>query len=132
MKFINSKISIWDYFGNPQATYLSYTGEEKSKMFREYYNKLVDTYFRTGNLFLFVFARVWLVSLVRFLVLSLIFFFGVFLGNQHAQTQIDSGISRAVRDANKISMTKNIFGDNRIETTVTAEKTSFNRNIVDV
>ena len=48
-------------------------------MFREYYNKLVDTYFRTGNLFLFVFARVWLVSLVRFLVLSLIFFLVFFL-----------------------------------------------------
>lgn len=78
VKFISSKISIWDYFGNPQATYLSYTGEEKSKMFREYYNKLVDTYFRTGNLFLFVFARVWLVYLVRFLILSLIFFFLVF------------------------------------------------------
>ena len=74
VKFINSKISIWDYFGNPQATYLSYTGEEKSKMFREYYNKLVDTYYGTGNLFLFVFARVWLISLVRVSVLSLMSF----------------------------------------------------------
>ena len=65
---------MWDYFGNPQATYLSYTGEEKSKMFREYYNKLVDTYYGTGNLFLFVFARVWLISLVRVSVLSLMSF----------------------------------------------------------
>lgn len=47
-------------------------------------------------------------------------------------TQIDSGITQAVRYANKISITKNIFGENRIETTVTPEKTSFNRNTVDV
>ena len=47
-------------------------------------------------------------------------------------TQIDSGITQAVRDANKISITKNIFGENRIETTVTAEKTSFKRNTFDV
>ena len=43
-------------------------------MFREYYNKLVDTYYGTGNLFLFVFARVWLISLVRVSVLSLMSF----------------------------------------------------------
>lgn len=47
-------------------------------------------------------------------------------------TQIDSGITEAVRDANKISITKNIFGENRIETTATAEKTSFKRNTFDV
>ena len=45
-------------------------------------------------------------------------------------TQIDSGISQAVRAASKIFTTKNIFGDNRIEATLTAEKTSFKRNTV--
>ena len=39
---------------------------------------------------------------------------------------------QAVRDANKISMTKSILGDNRVETVVTAEKTSFKKNTVDL
>ena len=56
----------------------------------------------------------------------------LFSVNQQAPTQIDSGISQAIRDANKISMSKNIFGDNKVETTVTAEKTSFKRNAVDI
>ena len=113
--------------GIPQATYLSYTGKEKSKMCRKYDNKLVDKYFETSNLFLFFFVCVWLISLVHVWLLGLISFLDLFLGNQHAQTQIDSGISQAVRDASKTSMTKNIFDDNRIETTVTAEETSFKR-----
>ena len=41
-------------------------------------------------------------------------------------------ISQAIRNANKISMSKYIFGGNRVETTVTAEKISFKRNAVDV
>lgn len=45
---------------------------------------------------------------------------------------MDSGISQAVREANKISMTKNILGDNRIETTVMEEKTSFKRNTTNI
>ena len=54
-------------------------------------------------------------------------YFSDFLGflslvkNQVA-SKIDSGISQAVRDANKISMTKNIFKDGSIEIAVTAEK----------
>ena len=36
--------------------------------------------------------------------------------------QIDSGIPQAVRDANKISMTKNLFGDDRVETILVARK----------
>ena len=42
--------------------------------------------------------------------------------------QVDSGISQAARDANKISMTKKVFGD----TTLTAEKSSFKRNTTDL
>ena len=59
-------------------------------------------------------------------------FLGPFLENRQASTQIDSGISQVIRDTNKMSMLKNIFGDNRVETTVTAQKTSFKRNTVDV
>ena len=44
-RFINSKMSIWDYFGVPQATYLGYMNEDKSRMFKEYYNKLVNRYY---------------------------------------------------------------------------------------
>ena len=47
--------------------------------------------------------------------------------------QIDSGISQAVKGTDKISMVKNIFGNERIETTLTAEKTmSFRRNTTDI
>ena len=47
--------------------------------------------------------------------------------------QIDSGISQAVKGTGKISMVKNIFGNERIETTLTAEKTmSFRRNTTDI
>ena len=42
--------------------------------------------------------------------------------------QVDSGISQAARDANKISVTKKVFGD----TTLTAEKSSFKRNTTDL
>ena len=46
-----------------------------------------------------------------------------------ASTEIDSSISRAVKDSNKIFMVINIFGDGRIET---VEKSSFKRNTTDV
>ena len=55
-----------------------------------------------------------------------------FLGNEAKSTEIDNGISQAVRNSDKISMMKNIFGG-RLETTLTAEKsTSFNRNIINI
>ena len=43
-------------------------------------------------------------------------------GNGSYNTQIDSGISQAIQNSSKISLSKNIFSDNRIETTVSAEK----------
>ena len=78
VKFINSKISIWDYFSIPESTYLGYTGEQKSRMFKEYDNKLVDKYCGTGDLILFIFAYVWLISLVCVSILGLIFFWVFF------------------------------------------------------
>lgn len=56
-----------------------------------------------------------LIFLVYFLLI--VFFLAIF----DIFFQIDSGISQAVSDTNKISMTKNIFGDGRIETALTAE-----------
>lgn len=59
--------------------------------------------------------------------------FWVFVSeNQSAFTQIDNGISQAIKNSNKISMTKNFLGGDRVETTVTAEKSSFKRNIENV
>lgn len=56
--------------------------------------------------------------------------FWVFVSeNQSAFTQIDNGISQAIKNSNKISMTKNFLGGDRVETTVTDEKSSFKRNI---
>ena len=52
--------------------------------------------------------------------------------NQDASAQIDNDISEAIKNANKISMAKNLFSNNRVETTVTAENTSFKRNAVDI
>ena len=47
--------------------------------------------------------------------------------------EIDSGFSQALRGADKILMDKNIFGNERIETTETAEKTTgFKRNATDI
>ena len=67
--------------------------------------------------------------LLYFLVI--VFFGYFFIVGMNAPRQIDSGISQAVRDANKISMTENIFEDGRIETAVTAEKNGFKRNATD-
>ena len=41
---IASEISIWEYFGIPQAHYLTLDKAEKSKMLGEYYIKLVSQY----------------------------------------------------------------------------------------
>ena len=47
VKFINSKCSIWDYYGVPKSVYLSYTNEDKTKMFKGYYKNLTEKYY--GN-----------------------------------------------------------------------------------
>ena len=62
------------------------------------------------------------------------FFFVVLClaGNGSCNTQIDSGISQAIQNSSKILMSKNIFSDNRIETTITAEKYSFKSTTTDV
>lgn len=54
------------------------------------------------------------------------------LGASASSSSIDSGISSAVRDSSKLSMTK-IMHESRMETTITAEKdTSFKRNSTDL
>ena len=65
--------------------------------------------------------------LLYFLLIT--FFEGYFFTvGVNASTEIDSSVSRAVKDSNKISMVINIFSDGRIET---AQKNSFKRNTTD-
>ena len=52
IKFFSSKISIWNFFGVPQSSYLALSTEEKSAMFRQYYNKLESKFHgQSGKLF---------------------------------------------------------------------------------
>ena len=55
LRFIASKITIWDFFGIQQSTYLGYSKQEKSRMFSDYYQRLVSEYFgvNTKNLSFF-------------------------------------------------------------------------------
>ena len=134
VRFMNSKISIWDFYGIPQANYLSYSVEKKSKMFKKYYLKLLEKHYgSTGKKNFFVWFGL---SGEPFSLLSDFWsdiFLVLFLAMQHTRsTEIDSGFSQAIRDSNKISMTKTIFSDNRVETAITAKKTSFKSNTIDV
>ena len=45
LKYIASKISIWDYFSIPRAQYLALNDAEKSRVLNDYYQKLVTKYF---------------------------------------------------------------------------------------
>ena len=49
LPFMASKVDIWDFFGISQSQYLSLSTEEKSKILREYYKKLLIVYFCDGK-----------------------------------------------------------------------------------
>ena len=49
INFLSAKISVWDFFIIPQLFYLACRGEEKSKTFKYYYDKLLDKYFGEGK-----------------------------------------------------------------------------------
>ena len=53
LRYIASQVSIWDYFGIPQVKYLALDKNEKSRMFPEYYNKLVLKYFSGKKIYFF-------------------------------------------------------------------------------
>ena len=77
VKFISSKIPIWDLFGVPQSSYLNLSVEEKSAMFKQYYEKLVSKYHgKLGKLIfcLYCLTCVCCFCLVLDLVFGLIFF----------------------------------------------------------
>ena len=58
IKFTNSQISVWDFFGVPQTTYLNNTNKEKSRMFKEY-SKLFNKFYGQGKFFVCFFWLVW-------------------------------------------------------------------------
>lgn len=139
LRYFASKITILVFFGIPHWTYLAYSKEEKSSMFREYYQKFVLKYF-SGNgkkkldFLLFLSENVWIFFVwcfwcLLFLFSDIFLFWFIFLATDHGSTQVNTGISKAVRWADKISMTKSIFGEGRVETTLTAKKSvAFKRN----
>ena len=136
LRFIASKISIWYFFGLPQANYLALSKGEKSRMCKDYYKKLVLKYFSDKNIFLSFFLNclrpMFEISALSSVCVLISFFWLFFLGNEAKSTEIDSSISHAVRNSNKISMTKNIF-EGSAEITLTVEKfISFKRNTTDV
>ena len=54
VRYTSSKISIWNFFEIPEATYRNFSVPEKSKMFREYYARLCDKYYgSTGKKIIF-------------------------------------------------------------------------------
>ena len=69
VRFSNSKILIWDYFGVVQSIYINSLAEEKSKMFKEYYSKLVEKYYGSGKTYFLS----WLICLVTFQAFASIF-----------------------------------------------------------
>ena len=104
-------------------------------MFNKYYKKLVLKYFGGKNILFFffffffffydisgkLFEIDWNVSSFWFLIW--LFSSPFFSGNETKSTEIDTGISQAVRQSSKISMAKNIL-EGRVETTLTTEKAS--------
>ena len=104
-------------------------------MFIDYYQRLVFKYFGAGKKNLpFLFCLILSGQISGFLFWLFLTCFGLFcLAYEHGSTQTDSGISQAIRGADKISMSKNIFGEGKVEITLTAEKiTSFEKNTTDV
>ena len=65
LRFIASKISIWDFFGIPQTNYLALSKDEKSRMFNDYYEKLVLKYFSVKNIFCFFFHYLRLFEMLK-------------------------------------------------------------------
>ena len=59
LRYIALQISIWDFFGIPQADYLAFSMDKKWRMFSEYYKKLVLKYFGGKNISFFLSEIVW-------------------------------------------------------------------------
>ena len=96
-------------------------------MFNEYYNKLVLKYIG-GKKFLQFFCLKCLKCVVFYNQIFSLFF----LGKETKSTKTDNGISQALRNSDKISVTKNIF-DGSVEINITAERsTSFKQNTTNI
>lgn len=96
-------------------------------MFNEYYNKLVLKYIGGTKFLQFLCLKC-----LKCVVFSDQIFWLFFLGNEVKSTKTDNGISQALRNSAKISVTKNIF-DGSVEINITAERsTSFKQNTTNI
>ena len=111
VRFISSKVPIYNFFGMNKAYYSGLSIAEKSKMFREYYFKLCDKYYASCKILFSFLSGFWPFFLVEYYIFVVVL---CLAGNGSCNTQIDSGISQAIQNSSKISLSKNIFSDNRI------------------
>ena len=49
LRFLATKVDIWDHFGITRSQQLSLDTDQKTKMLKEYYKKLVAVYFGDGK-----------------------------------------------------------------------------------
>ena len=140
LQYLASKVAIWDHFGIPQAHYLALDTNEKSKMLNKYYKKLLPVYSGDGkNVWFFCLNSGFFLFDAWILACFWMFwkFYWCVSDEQHQQQLpgfiVDSGISAAVKDSTKLSITKRIF-DGWMETTITAEKdpAGFKRSSTDL
>ena len=76
LKFLISKISIWDYFNVSESTYKAYPVDEESRLLTKYHSELYKKYYGSGNFyFLFLFCRLLCaIFCLCFSVLGVLFF----------------------------------------------------------
>lgn len=48
LRFLVTKVDIWDHFGTTRSQYLSLSTDQKSKMLKEYYKKIRPSIFWCG------------------------------------------------------------------------------------
>ena len=59
LRYLASKVAIWDHFGIPQAHYLALDTSEKFEMLSEYYKKLLPVYFGDDKNDTFFLSEFW-------------------------------------------------------------------------
>ena len=128
LRYLASKVAICDHFGIPQAHYLALDANKNQKcsanIIRNYYLYILGMV-RTIHFFVWILAFFYCldsgfwVPACFFWMVSENFILCILGEPQPLGSIIDSGISAAVKDFTKLSMTKSVF-DGRMETTITA------------
>ena len=116
---------MWPFWYSSSIS-LTLDKTEKSRMLNEYYSKLVDQYFGAGKKFFVCLEIVWKICSGVWFMCFCYLIWCCFLSsgkNNSGSCVIDAGISRAVKDSTKLSMTKKVNGG-KVEPSITAEKGS--------